>query len=261
MSLEVPQRKEIEKKFKWDLSDIYSSKTEWEESLEKVEKKLQEIQKFKEKLIESPQNLYEGLSLLMEIKRIFSRLFNYAYLYQDQNTRNQKAQEFFQKAQNLNNKLNDKTSFVKSELINLSRDQLQEYLQSCSRLKKYKKYMDNILRRKKHFLSPEGEKVLGLSSGITSAPGDIFNKLNDADLTFPEIENEEGKKVKFNKARFMKYMHSNNRTVRKNVFKKYYSRYNEFKNTFASTLNSSLQADIFRSKARKYDSSLKAALD
>ncbi|MFW6271105.1 MAG: oligoendopeptidase F, partial [Bacillota bacterium] len=261
MASELPDRENIKDEYKWNLDDIYDSVEEWEKDLDKVEKLLKNIKEYENELTESDEKLYQAINLLMKIEKINSKLYTYAHLAQDQDTRNQKYQEIFMRAQDIYNKTENVVSFIKPELIRLEETELKNFLQEHTKLNKYKKYLYDIFSKKDHYLSKPEENLLGLSQNVTDSFMNIFNMLNDADLSFPEIENEKGEKVRLTHGRYSKFMESQDRNVRKRAFQALYNKYKEFKNTFASTLSSKLKSDIFYAKARKYESSLAAALD
>ena len=84
--------------------------------------------------------------------------------------------------------------------------------------------------------------------------------LSYADLEFPEIENEEGKKVKLTNSNFSLFLKSKNRKVRKDAFEAVYSTYDKYKNTFASTLYGGIKSEIFYAKMRKHKSAIEGSL-
>ena len=49
-TISLPVREDIEDKYKWDLTDIYSANEEWEKDFSWIEKKLNGYDQFKRKL-------------------------------------------------------------------------------------------------------------------------------------------------------------------------------------------------------------------
>ena len=125
----------------------------------------------------------------------------------------------------------------------------------------YEHYLNNIIRQKDHYLSEKEEKLLALANDVTQAPENIFSILNNADLEFPVITDEDDNEVRLTHGRYIKFMQSKDRRVRKEAFNALYDTYDKFINTYATTLNSEIKTHVFRAKARNYDSSLEAALD
>lgn len=261
MAKELPRRNEIDDKYKWNLEDIYNTDQEWENDFNQVKDMLGKVENYRDKLINSAENLQKGLDLIMKIEEIVSKLYAYSHMRQDENTKNQTYQALHNRAQSLSNQVNSITSFMIPEILKLSNDKVSEYMSENKNLEIYRHLLDNILRQKKHYLSAEEEKILAMAGDVTQGPNNIFGMLNNADLTFPTIEDEDGEEVRVTHGRYIDFMQSKNRRVRKDAFEALYSRYDEYVNTFATTLNTSVKGHIFYARARKYESALKAALD
>lgn len=261
MTKELPAREEIAKEYRWNLKDIYEKEEEWEKDFKRVEEKLGEIDALRENLVSSAKNLLEGLEFIQEIQKTVGHLYSYAHLKKDQDTRDQEAQALHGRVQELNTRLSSKTSFIVPEILTLSREQIEKYIDECPDLKLYRHFLDNILRQKEHYLSDKEEKILAMAGEVAGAPDNIFSMLNNADLTFPVIENEDGEKIRITHGRFINLMKKKDRKVRQDAFTGLYSKYNDFINTFATTLNSAVKGHVFYSRTRNYDSALEASLD
>ncbi len=261
MARELPKREEIDEKYKWNLTDIYSSDEKWEEDFKRVQVLIERVSDYRGKLVNSADSLLSGLNLIMEIQEIVSRLYTYAHMHQDENTRNQTYQALYSRAQVMNNRVASATSFMVPEILTLSREDVENFYKDCQELGLYRHLLENTLRQKEHYLSAEEENLLAMAGDVTQGPGNIFGMLNNADLTFPVIKDEEGEEIRITHGRYIEFMESKDRRIRKEAFKGLYSKYEEFVNTFASTLNTDVKGHIFYSRARKYDSALEAALD
>ena len=261
MAKELPNREEIDENYKWNLDDIYQNSDEWEKDYNKVEEIIPQIEEYKGIVTESAEKLLELLKLLMEAEEIVSRLFAYAHMKKDEDTRKQKYQALFNRAQHISNKLDNKKSFIRPEILKTSKEKLNKFMRENENLKLYEHYLDNIIRQKDHYLSEKEEKILALANDVTQAPENIFSILNNADLEFPIIRDEDNNEVRLTHGRFIKFMQSKDRRVRKDAFNALYEIYDNFINTYATTLNSEIKTHVFRAKARNYDSSLEASLD
>ncbi|MFP4662337.1 MAG: oligoendopeptidase F, partial [Halanaerobiales bacterium] len=261
MAKELPARSEVEDKYKWSLEDIYSTDEEWEKDFKKVKGMLDELEEYKGNLLSSSEKLFQGIQLIMDIEEIISRLYAYSHMRQDENTSDQTYQALHNRAQGLYNEVNSATSFMIPEIITLSEDQVEEYLNENDKLKLYRHLLEDVMRKKEHYLSASEEKILAMAGEISQGSSNIFGMLNNADLTFPIIEDEDGEEIRITHGRYIDFMQSKDRRVRKDAFTALYSKYDKFINTFATTLNTSVKSHIFYSKARKYNSALEAALD
>jgi oligoendopeptidase F len=128
-------------------------------------------------------------------------------------------------------------------------------------LKIYEHYFDELMRQKPHILSEKEERLLAMAADLSMASGNIFSMLNNADIKFALIKDEEGKELELTKGRYGRFMESSDRRVRKEAFEALYASYSKLKNTLAATLSSSVRKDIFYARARNYPSALEAALD
>ena len=261
MAKELPKRNEIEEKYKWNLEDIYINDDEWENDYNKVQELLPKIEEYKGKVTNSANDLLELLNTLMKTQEIISRLYAYAHMKKDEDTREQNYQALFNRAQHISNELDNTKSFIKPELLKTSQKKLNKFMEKNEDLKLYEHYLDNIIRQKDHYLSEKEEKILALANDVTQAPENIFSILNNADLEFPVIKDEDKNDVRLTHGRYIKFLQSKNRRVRKEAFNALYDTYDDFINTYATTLNSEIKTHVFRAKARNYNSSLEAALD
>lgn len=261
MVKELPLRSEIDDEYKWDLEDIYNSDEEWEKDFKKVEELLEKVGDYQGRLVSSGKVLLKGLDLIMDIQEVVSRLYAYAHMRQDEDTSNQTYQALFNRAQTLYNRVASTTSFMVPEILTLSREEVERYIEDTKGLELYRHLLDNTLRQKEHYLSASEERLLAMAGDVTQGPDNIFSMLNNADLTFPMIKNEEGEEVRLTHGRYIEFMQSKNRRVREDAFKGLYSKYAEFINTFSTTLSTAVKGHIFYARARKYNSALEASLD
>ncbi len=125
----------------------------------------------------------------------------------------------------------------------------------------YEFYFKNILRRKPHVLTAEGEALLADAGEMAISPDNIYSKFNNADIKFPEIEDENGELVRITHGRFIQLLESEDRRVRREAFNGLYSTYEGFKNTLAATFSSNLKQEFFFTKARNFNSNLEKALN
>ena len=260
MAKELPLRSEIDDQYKWRLEDIYATDEDWEKDFEKAREMLGKLDDYRGRLVSSSDNLYQGIELIMEIEEILTRLYAYSHMKSDEDTSNQKYQALNRRAQALATEIASAVSFMVPEILTLSREKVEEYLEENEGLKLYSHFLDNILREKEHYLSEEEEKILAMASDISRGPGNIFSMLNNADLVFPTITDEDGQEVRVTHGRYIDFLMSKDRRVRKDAFTALYSKYREFINTFAATLNTNVKAHIFYARARNYNSALEAAL-
>ena len=261
MSKELQTRDEIDDKYKWNLNDIYADNQSFESELERVLKEVKNISKLKDDFTDSPDNLLAALNKIIKIEEQTSKLYAYAHMKYDQNTQNEKYQNYKNKAMMCYNKLSNSTSFMVPAIIQLGEAKLNEFKEVEPELEFYNHFFDDILRQKDHYLSAAEEKILALAGEVTQSSENIFSMLNNADLEFPLIKDENDEEIRLTHGRYIDLLKNEDRRVRQDAFEGMHGEYQNLENTFAAVLDSSIKGDVFYARARKYDSALESALD
>ncbi|EAA0008778.1 TPA: oligoendopeptidase F [Clostridioides difficile] len=252
-------RSTIEEKYKWKIDKMYSSKEEIEKDISKVKNLIQEVKEYKGKLSESKENLYKVLNISENASRIVQNLYVYTHMKQHEDTRINDNQGRATKTEMLSTDLGVATSYIVPEILAIEENKLSEYLKD-EKLSFYTKYIKDILRDKPHTLSEREEEILAATSELSTIPENVYDMLAYADMEFPEIEDEEGNKVKLSHSNYSLFIKSKTSRVRKDAFEGEFSTYEKYKNTFASTLYGGIKSEIFYAKTRKYNSAIEASL-
>jgi len=257
----VSQRDDIDDQFKWRLADIYTDDKAWEADLTKAQELIKKAATFAGKLTESPELLYECLTTRSQLELITASLYQYAHLSRDLDNRQSKYQAMSDRAAALRSEAGAAFSFVEPELLTIDEAQLLKMAGQFEKTDEYDFYIKELIRVRKHVRSEEVEQLLAQSSVMARGAESIFTMLNDADLTYPAIKDEEGNEVTLTKQRFAKFMESSDRRVRRDAHEAFYSAYKEHLNTTGAALASAVNRDIFYARARRFDNTLHAALD
>ncbi|MBN9653900.1 oligoendopeptidase F [Halobacillus sp. GSS1] len=258
---ELPKREEIPVEKTWDLEAMFATDEEWYKELEEAKKLLPELEKYQGKLGESAEQLYDLLSFQDKISHKIGLLYTYAHMRNDQDTTNAHYQEMNAKAENLYTKIASAMSFIVPEILALPEGKVKSFIESYEPLELYEHTLDEITRQRAHVLSEKEEKLLAGFSEIGANPSQTFGALNNADLTFPTIKNEKGEEVDLTHGRYINFLKSHDREVRKSAFDAMYDTFGSFKNTFASTLGGHVKKNNFNASVRKYDRARQAKLD
>jgi len=255
------ERASIPDRYKWDLSQIFPTDQAWRAAKDKLTGELPAIRAFKGALGTSAQKLADALELTNRLSKDFSRIYVYASMMSDQDTRVSTYQAMKQEMAQVGATFGAETSFVEPEILKLEPSKIDAFISSEPRLKVYGFYLHDILRRRAHTLSDSEEKILANSSVLASAPSDTYNILSNADFAYPSVTLSDGKSVKLDSAGFNLYRAVPNRGDREKVMSTFFSALGSFRATFGTTLNGQVQADVFYSKARNYASALEGSLD
>lgn len=256
----IPTRADIDSNYKWQLQDIYSSDSAWEQDFEHIKKNLPEFKAFNGQLASSPQTMYNCLQLRDEIAQTFGKLFVYARMHQDEDTLNPIYQSLADRAASLSAEVSAATAYINPELLSIPAAKLADFRLQEQGLAVYSHYFDELLRMKDHILSPSEEALLAQASEVLRAPETIRSMLTNADMKFPEIRDETGEQVEISEGRFYKLITSTDRQVRKNAFIGLLETYKQFENTYGAALNSSVKKDVFYARVKKFKHALQAAL-
>ncbi len=254
----LPERKEVPKHFTWKTADIYASEQKWEQDYAGVKNEMNLFLAFKGKL-HKQDALFEALKGYEQLAQTVEKLYFYAHLKKDEDNTVAKYQAMLDKAQALLVAFDSTTSFLKPEILTLSADRLNK-IKDEKKFDRYSHFLDNLIRKRKHFLSEKEEKILALSGEIAQAPKQIFTMINDADMQFPKIRDAQGRLVELTKGNYKNFLESRNRDVRKQAFLKLYQTYRKQDNTLAATLAASLKKDAYYAQIRGHSSTLQEAL-
>ncbi|RDY24425.1 oligoendopeptidase F [Romboutsia maritimum] len=252
-------RSTIKEQYKWQIDKMYSSKEAIEKDISNVKEYISKVKEYKGKLAKSKENLYEALNISENASKILQNLYVYTHMKQHEDTRINENQALATKTEMLSTELSMATSYMVPEIIAIDENTLNEYLK-CEKLSFYDKYIKEILREKPHTLNEREEEILAATADLSGVPENVYDMLSFADLEFPEIEGENGEKVRITHSNFSLFLKSKNSRVRKDAFEAMYSVYDKYKNTFASTLYGGIKGEIFYSKIRKYKSALESSL-
>ncbi|MFU0788590.1 oligoendopeptidase F [Virgibacillus proomii] len=257
----LPKREEIPVELTWKLEDIFETDEAWEQEMAKLQEEIPKIEQYQGKLGESAENLYEVLQLQDHLSERLGKLFTYAHMRYDQDTTNSFYQRLNAQAESILTVASSKMSYIVPEILSIDEAKLNSFIKEEQGLQGYQKTLDEITRQRPHILSEREEAILAEASEPMGATAQTFSMLNNADLTFPIIKDENGEEVEVTHGRYIRFMESKDRSVRQAAFKAVYETYGKFQHTFASTLSGNIKKDNFFAKIRNYDSARQAALD
>jgi oligoendopeptidase F len=256
----LPSRSEIPIEDTWRLEDIFPTDEAWEQEFQEMKKMIPNILNYQGKLGESADVLYEALQYQDELSMRLGKLYTYAHMRYDQDTTNSFYQGLNDRASNLYSEAASAMSFIVPEILSIDENKLKTFLEEKAELRLYEHALDEINRQRPHVLSAKEEALLAQAAEVMASSSNTFGMLNNADLTFPTIIDENGDEVEVTHGRYIRFLESEDRRVRHDAFKAVYETYGKYKNTFASTLNGAIKKDNFFARVRNYKSAREAAL-
>lgn len=255
------ERAEVQVKDTWNLRDLYASDKSWNDNKEKLAAQFDKVLTHRGKLASSASQLLACLELNSYISKEFGRLYSYASMKSDEDTRNSKYLGMKQQLEQLITDYSSKASFIEPEIARMDKQKIDEFIAKKPGLKVFKMYLYDIQRTKTHRLSEKEEKILAEASLLANSPYSIYNILSNAELPYPEVKLSDGAIAKLNKAGYARYRAAPNRDDRETVFQAFWSTFNNFKRTFGVQLYSTMKKDMFYARTRHYNSSLESALN
>lgn len=257
----LPTRSETPRDYQWRLEDLFASDAEWETEYDSLRKSLLQAEEYRGQLGTSAQKLLDALRWQDAVDERLGRVYAYARMRKDEDTTNTRYQELSSRAQTLAIQASSAFAFMNPEILGIAEDVLQRFLDSSVDLQLYRHTLEDLLRQKPHVLPEAEEQLLAQFSEIAQGPSSIFGMLNDADIVFPNITDEQGQEVQVTKGRYISLVESRDRRVRRDAFQALYSSYIKQRNTLAAILHASVKKDCLYARVRNYNSALEAALD
>ncbi|HET9493573.1 MAG TPA: oligoendopeptidase F, partial [Chloroflexia bacterium] len=256
----VPSRADVAPEHKWNLEAVFPNDDQWESEFGELAPLLEKMKGFQGRLGESAGVLLDALKLRDDINYRLERLYAYARMRRDEDNTRAHYQALEDRARALWARVEEASSFFNPEVLEVGRERVDEFLAQNDDLKLYAHLLDDLFREAEHMLPAREEALLAAVGEVTAGPSQIFDMLNDADLKFGTVTDDEGEEVELSQGRYLRFVLSQNRDVRRNAFLKFHEAYHSNRNTIAATYSTQVKADIFFARARKYNSALEAAL-
>ena len=255
----LPPRDKVKTEDTWDLSSLFPSDDDWEKMFKKWEAKIGGFEKFRGTFKQGAKQLAVALKFDSDFDREAERLGVYAFLKTTEDQANSTYQAMKGRFINAASRAGQAASYMRPEIMALPAAKLKEFMDS-KELAHFKYKLELLLRKKKHTLGKKEENLLAMQAEMSQAAGTIFRQLNDADMKFGVMKDENGEQIELSTATYSKLLHSSKRSVRKTAFHQYYAQYVAHENTLAATLDGSIQRDVYYARAREYPSALESAL-
>lgn len=254
-------RSKIADRYKWDLTHLYPDDAAWRDAQRNLVAELPSIAAFRGKVTASPQTLLACLDLVSRLDKELSRLYCYAGMQSDLDTRNAAYLAMKQEMIAIETEFAAAASFIEPEILRLDRATVDDFIAREPRLEIYRHLLYEKLRRKVHIGSEAEEKIIADAGLMADTPTTVYSVLANADFPFAEIELSNGTPVRLTQANFALYKSSRVRQDRKKVFAAYFGRLRDFQRTFGANLYAEIKKNMFYMRARKYGSCLEHALD
>jgi oligoendopeptidase F len=255
-----PPRDKVEKQHTWNSESVFANEAAWEAELRSVLAGIADVRKFQGRLGESPAVLLQALTARDQLGVRAQRVYMYAGFAQAVDTTNQQAAGMHSQAGSMFGQVAAALAFFAPELIDVGHDKLRQWMQQDAGLAAYAHSLDDLFRRRAHVRSPEVEELLGMLADPFEGPSRTASMLTDADLKFAPATTRSARKLEVTQSSLPRLLHLPDRAARQSAWNHYMDRHVEFRNTLAGNLVTSIKACVFRSRARRHESSLAASL-
>ena len=254
-------RSEVPVNQTWKLQDIYASDGAWNEAKVKLAAEYGGVLEYRGKLANSASGLLGCLEFSSRISQEFDRLYNYAAMKSDEDTRDSKYLAMRQEIEQMRTDYGSKASFIEPEIADTGKTKIDRFIVEKPALRVFKMYLYDIQRTKAYRLSEKEEKILAEASLLAGGPASIYAIFSNAELPYPEIKLSDGTTALLTKAGYTRYRAVTNRGDREAVFQAFWGAINNFKGTFGVDLYANVKKNMFYARTRGYKSSLHSALD
>ena len=254
-------RSKVPDALKWNLADVYPDRAAWRARKDAIAAELPALRRLEGKLGASAATLAEALELMSRLDKELSRLYVYASMVSDEDTRVAEPQGMQQEMQQLYASFGAQAAFIEPEVLRVGTATIESFLAAEPRLKPFAFYLRDIVRRAPHTLSDAEEKLLADAGPLAGAPSNIYTILSNADFPYPSITLANGDKAKVDQAGYSALRTSAVREDRKAAMSAFFEALGGFGRTFGTTMNANVQRSLFYARARKYGSNLEASLN
>ena len=254
-------RSEMDQAYQWDLAAMIPDESVLDGQLAQIREEAEKYQqKFCGHLTENGQVLATAYAEKDDLWRRLEKIYVYAHMKRDEDNSVSRYQALTDQCMSVIAAVSASLSFFAPELMAADEDVILGFLETTPELKTYDFAIRDALRLKEHVLGSSEESILAQMGEVTGATGDIFTMLNNADLTFESILDENGEEAALTHGTYIKFMESHDRSVRERAYNSMYDSYKKLINTVATTYNYNTKTDVVSARIRRYGSAREAAL-
>lgn len=255
----LKDRREMDPKFQWKLSDIFETQAAWEQAFQNAKKAVDTLGALEGTLKQSPQQLKAGLDQIYAATQQVELVYLYANLFKSGDNGDPEAQRLEGRAMSLYVALSTALSFVNPEILSIPKAELDAWLR-LPELQEYRHILEDTDRMRPYSLPKEQEKMLAQLADAAGAPDEAFTMLESVDMTFPDITGEDGKPASLSHGTYGLYRDSRNRAVRKEAFETYHGEFQRYINTIAAMYSGQVKLDEYYANVRGYKNALEKSL-
>ena len=245
----------------WNLADLYPDDAAWDAARQRVLADLPRLLACKGTLGRGADQLAAALTLQSDLGRAAARVYAYASLKADEDVRVSANQERQGAARDLYVALGEASSWMAPELLSLGKARIDGFVAANPVLRsRFDVALADVERQAGHTLSPEGETLLASAGAPLGALREVREQLVAAAIPWPTVTLSTGQSVRLDDQGYALHRDAPDRADRKAVFDAFWTEYGRFRAPLGAAYAAHVRADIFTARARRYPTSLAAAL-
>ncbi|HEY9086687.1 MAG TPA: oligoendopeptidase F [Anaerolineaceae bacterium] len=256
----VRQRSEIPVEYTWNAPSLFENLDAWKAELKVISEEIPAMQSFQGRLSEGPGVLLEAVQLMEILFTRAGKLLVYGTLSAATDTANPEGAQMEGMAYALLGQFAAAVAFIDPELIAIGQETLNAWMMQEPKLQTYAHYFDNLFRKQEHVRSAEVEELLGMLTSPFSGTNTTATMLTDADFRFEPATASDGTKLPVTQGTLDEILSGSDREARRTAWESYMDTFLNFRNTLSSNLSTSINQMVFRTRARRYGSTLEASL-
>ncbi len=253
----IPIRKNVKKDDCWDLTTLFRTDDDWEKSLKEITPLAEEILTYKGSL-SNPDKLLIVLQINEKMEITSEKLGNYAFLLTAQDASDSIAQDKMGRYMMIVSSAEAKTSFLVPEIQLIDSSVIEKVLLQDD-FEPYKIFLQKLIRMSPYILSEKEERLFALQQESMQTASKAFSMLTNVDIDFGTINTSEGEKP-LSQTTYSSFLINPDRDVRRTAYNQLYSAFDNHKNTITTLYTGSVNQDVYRARARGYNSSIEKAL-
>ena len=248
--MELCARKDVPVEETWDLSLIFENEQQMWKTLEETKAAVKNVVDTYAGKLNTAENIVGCLDAMEPIHISISRLWNYTGLAVETDYTDNRLRELDEKVSDEMIRLDRDTAFVDSEILLAPDDVLQAAVEKA---KGCRIYLQDLIARKAHMLSPETEKTLAALGKSLNVPYTVYNTMKLADISFDPFT-VDGKEYPLGYSLFEdNYELEADTRVRRAAFRAFSDTIAKYKNTTAAAYNACVTQEKTMAELRKFD--------
>ncbi len=259
MSKALPARSEVDRRFTWKSEAIFEGAEAWEAAVAGIFAALPDLAEFKGHLGDSPDMLADWFEASEKVQRVMEKVRVYTSMEYACDVGDQGAAARADRARSVSAQLHAAMSFAVPELIAIGFPRLREWVASTPRLSHFGHHFERLEKLSSHVRPAEVEEVLAQAADPLNSALAVHGVFANTDMQFEAAVGVDGPE-EVAQSTIGALLTSADRETRRSAYEHYADAHLAAKHALAANLAAGVKRDVFFTRARRFTSSLEAAL-